>query len=200
MTVTTRCPYCRVELDEKGVIANTGDKHAPSCADRSLENSELKQLFRNRPGTPKKTETRAETGRVEWEAFQVAPEEHLTVALADREVAQPVKRLLGELAALCQMSDANRSVPTDAGRRGPRGSGMPSFDPAAAQRELKAAADRLYQEAEKLAGVTRNPHRSPEPQCEECGKRVRLVDVYCGPCGARILREHRRTRREMPNV
>lgn len=192
MTVSTRCPYCRVELDEKGVIANTGDKHSPDCADRPLEQSELKQLFRNRPGTPKKAETRSETGRPLWEAYEVAPEEHLTVILADGEVRNPVIRLLGELAALCQMVDANRSVPTDAGRRGPRGSGVPSFDPAAAQRELKAAANRLYAEAEKLAGVTRNPHRSPEPQCEACGRRVRLVDVYCGPCGARILREHRR--------
>lgn len=186
----TRCPYCQVPLDETGQIANPGDRHAPSCADKPLEQSELKQLFRNRVAAPEKTETRADTGKTVWYAYQVAPEEHLTVVMAG-EARAPVVRLLGELAALTHMADANRSVPTDRGRRG-HGGGVPSFDPVAAQRELGRAADRLYQEAEKLGGVVRNPHVSPEPLCDVCHRRPRLVDTVCGPCGARILKEARR--------
>lgn len=190
MTTRTLCPYCRIPLDDNG--APVEGKHDPSCADRPLEQSELKQLFRHRPGQPQKTETRSpDTGRIEWEAYQVTAEENLKTVLNDNAARVPVSRVLGELAALCQMADANRSVPTDRGRRG-HGDSLPSFDPAAAQRELEKAADRLHAESEKLAGVTRNPHRSPEAECQECGKRVRVVDVYCGPCGARILREHRR--------
>lgn len=190
MTTRTLCPYCRIALDDIGVPVD--GKHDPGCADRPLEASELKQLFRHRPGHPAKTETKSpETGRIEWEAYQVTAEENLKTVLDDNNARTPVVRVLGELAALCHMTDANRSVPTDRGRRG-HGDSIPSFDPAAAQRELEKATDRLYQEAEKLAGVTRNPHRSPEPECVSCGKRVRIVDAYCGPCGARILRGHRR--------
>lgn len=166
--------------------------HKPGCNDKPMEQSELKRVFRNRVATPRKTETTdPDTGRYVWDAYQVAPEEHLTVVMAG-EARDPVVRLLGELAALSHMADANRSVPTDRGRRG-HGDAIPSFDPAAAQRELTKAADRLYQEAEKLAGVTRNPHQSPEALCEFCRRRPRLVDTLCGPCGARVLKEHRRS-------
>jgi hypothetical protein len=171
--VTAKCAYCR-SLDTT---------HSPDCADKPLEKSELKRLFAYRDRS-----TSAQT----WSPWVPIGQDLLTV-LESRHVALEIKELLSELATIVTMADANHSTPTDAGRRGSAGRGLPSFDPAAAERELEAAGKRIRQEVEKLAGVTRNPHRSPEPVCDDCQKRPRLVDTLCGPCAARILKEHRRT-------
>jgi hypothetical protein len=110
-------------------------------------------------------------------------------------LALTLEALVGELAALVEMTDGNKSVPTDReGRGGVLAHEMPipSFDSAGAAAELEKAEKRLWQEYEKLAGVVRRPARSSKPKCGECGKRERMVDTVCGPCGARILKEHRR--------
>jgi hypothetical protein len=110
-------------------------------------------------------------------------------------LALTLESLIGELAALTEMADGNKSPSWDSeGRSGTLASEMPipNFDPAAAARELGKAEQRLWQEYEKLAGVVRRPQRAPRPKCTECGKRERLVDVVCGPCGAAILKAARR--------
>lgn len=189
----SRCPYCRVELDEKGRIVHKGDKHSPDCADKPLEQSELKQLFRNRPGTPKKTETRTETGRVEWEAYQVTPEENLKTIIDSAYLTSVIVALLRELAALVRLADANRATVTDVeGRYRDICSPMPSFTPAQAEKRLEEAEERLHDEVRLLSGAARNPHDPQKPQCIECGRRGTVLDSFCQPCGARILKEHRR--------
>jgi hypothetical protein len=110
------------------------------------------------------------------------------------QIARTLEALAGELAGLVTLMDANRSVPTDReGRSGVLASQMPmpSFDAPAAYRELYESEGRLWREYERLAGVVSRPTRARE-KCSSCGKRERLVDEFCGPCGARILREHRR--------
>ena len=109
-------------------------------------------------------------------------------------IARTLEALIGELAALAALSDGNKSAPTDRSNR----SGVlahelpiPSFDSPAAYRELHASEQRLWQEYEKLSGIVRRPAKQ-RPACEECGKRERLVDTFCGPCGAKILKAHRR--------
>ena len=109
-------------------------------------------------------------------------------------VALTLEALVGELAGLVTLMDANRSVPTDReGRSGVLAHEMPipSFDAPAAYRELYSAEQRLWREYEKLAGVVRRPGK-PEAKCSECDRRDRLWDEFCGPCGAKILQAHRR--------
>lgn len=111
-------------------------------------------------------------------------------------LALTLENLIGELAALSELADGNRSVATDRdGRSGVLAHEMPvpSFDPAAASRELVKAEQRLRQEYEKLAGIVRKPSRPAREKCTECNKRERLVDTVCGPCGAAILKAHRRS-------
>lgn len=110
-------------------------------------------------------------------------------------IALTLEALIGELAALVESTDANRSVPSDReGRGGVLAHEMPipSFDSSAAYRQLYDAEKRLWQEYEKLAGVVRKPTKNPKPKCVECGKRERLVDEYCGLCGSRILKAAKR--------
>lgn len=123
-------------------------------------------------------------------AKKTSTAENLLTVLEDRTV-DVLEDLLEELATLVHLADANRSVPTDKGRRG-HGDALPSFDSAAADRQLRDAAGRLRSEYEKLSGAVRNPSSHVEPQCVECGRRVRIVDAYCGPCGAAILKQYRR--------
>jgi hypothetical protein len=154
-----------------------------------LTKPEVDRLFAQRK---RRITVHTEKGRQVIDAPLISLGSHLLTVVDNHELRVPVEAVLEELAALCDMADANRSTPTDGGRRAGFSSVVPRFDPAAAQRQLSAAAQRLRDEYEKLAGATRNPHRPPEPQCEECGRRTRITDVYCGPCGARILKEHRR--------
>lgn len=110
-------------------------------------------------------------------------------------LALTLNDLIGELAALSELADGNRSVATDRdGRSGVLAHEMPipSFDSAGAARELEKAERRLRQEYEKLAGVVRRPSRPAKPKCTECGSRERMIDTVCGPCGAKILKEARR--------
>lgn len=108
-------------------------------------------------------------------------------------IALTLESLIGELAGLVEQTDANKSVPTDRERGGVLAHTMPipSFDSPAAYRQLYEAEQRLWREYERLAGIVRRPAR-PKPNCEECGKRERLVDTLCGPCAAKILKAHRR--------
>lgn len=183
MKVASKCPYCRVPLDENGVVVE--GKHDPSCADRELEQSELKRLFARRDRS---------TSANQWSPWVPVGQDLLRVL--EIEVMRGdsghhlIEDLLSELAALGDMADGNRSVPTDRVRG--NGSGVPSFDPAAAERELHAAARRLHDEVLKLSSVVRNPHRSPEPKCLECGRKASSIDGFCSPCGARILASYRR--------
>lgn len=109
------------------------------------------------------------------------------------QLARTLEALIGELAALAELADGNKSTPTDIeGRYRQIHSPIPAFDAAEAQRRLEDAEKRLWKEYEKLAGVVRRPYRTPKPKCGECGRRERLVDEYCGPCGAAILKTHRR--------
>lgn len=110
-------------------------------------------------------------------------------------VARTLEALVGELAGLVALMDANKSVPTDReGRSGVLASQMPipSFDSSAAYRELYESEGRLWREYERLAGVVSRPSRAPREKCSECGRKERLWDEFCGPCGAKILEEHRR--------
>lgn len=110
-----------------------------------------------------------------------------------KTLAVTVERLIGELAALSEIADGNRSVPTDAGRRYREiHAPTPGFDAAGAQQALDEAKRRLWREYEKLAGKARRPAQSEKKKCVSCGRRVRLLDEYCGPCGSDILAKHRR--------
>lgn len=109
-------------------------------------------------------------------------------------IALTLEALVGELAALVALADGNKSVPTDRSTR----SGVlahqlpiPSFDSPAAYRELYESEQRLWREYERLAGIVRRPAK-PRPPCEECGKREKVVDTVCLPCGSKILKAHRR--------
>lgn len=104
-----------------------------------------------------------------------------------------LESLIGELAALTELASGNKSVPIDRdGRSGVLAHEMPipSFDPAAAAEKLEKAEQRLWREYERLASTVRRPQG---PRCGECGRRERLVDEFCGPCGAKILKAHRRS-------
>lgn len=160
---------------------NTATTGSQSCGDH-VSVGEYKRLTKQR-----------EYAMVNHIARKTGLAEDLLVVLADSDLRSPISDLIEGLATLVEMSNANGSVPTDGGRRyRDHYAPMPSFNPTAANRELKAAANRIRGEYEKIAGVTRNPHRSPEALCEECAKRPRVTDVFCGPCAAGILREHRR--------
>lgn len=114
-------------------------------------------------------------------------------------IALTLEALVGELAALYELTNANRSVPSDReGRSGALAHEMPipSFDPAAAADKLDKAEKRLWREYERLASDVRRPASKTKPKCVQCRKRVRLVDEFCGPCGAEILSDHRRSRPE----
>lgn len=190
----TLCPYCRVELDENGVIVHKEDRHSPDCADKPLEVSELKRSFRSRPAEPKKTETQdPDTGRVVYDAYEVTPEENLVTILNSRYMTAVITGLLRELGALVQMTDPKRAALTDQeGRYRDVHSPMPSFTSAEAERRIRESEVRLSDEVLKLSGAARNPYDPQEPQCIHCGKRSTVVDSFCQPCGARILQEHRR--------
>ena len=111
-------------------------------------------------------------------------------------IALTLEALIGELAALAEMCDGVSGVPLDSsGRSGvlAHQMPMPSFDSPAAYRELVKAEARLWREYERLAGVVQRPQGFP---CVECGRRAREVDAFCPPCGAKILREHRRRKKE----
>lgn len=189
-----RCPYCRVVLDDNGAVLEKGDRHGPDCADRPLEKSELKKLFRSRPGVPKKTETRdPDTGRIVYDAYEVTVEENLKTILDSAYLTSVTVGLLRELAALIRIADANRAATTDReGRYRDVHAPMPSFTPAQAEQRLREAEERLHDEVLLLAGAARNPHDPQKPQCIECGRRGTVLDSFCQPCGARILKAHRR--------
>lgn len=109
-------------------------------------------------------------------------------------VALTLEALIGELASLVEQADANSSVPTDReGRGGVLAHEMPipSFNSNAAYKAVYESEQRLWREYERLAGKVRRPAK-PKRKCEECGEREVMVDVFCGPCSARILKEHRR--------
>lgn len=183
------CVACGADLTETS--------HNPTCQNAPLTRPELDDLLYYRTGKPQHVETvNPDTGRIEWEAYEVTAQENLDTIINSPYLTGVTTGLLRELAALVQMADANKSIPTDEQRRGSRSQGIPSFDPADAQRRLDETEKRLRVELEKLSGVTRNPHRPAEPQCEECGRRERVADVFCGPCGSAILREHRRPKRK----
>lgn len=115
-------------------------------------------------------------------------------------IALTLEALVGELAALATMADGVSGAPLDReGRSGVLAHQMPipSFDAPAAYRALYEAEQRLYREYERLTGVVKQPQGQ---KCESCGRKVRVVDVYCGPCGARILREHRRSNSRTDSV
>lgn len=119
---------------------------------------------------------------------------HLDYRQSSR-IALTLEALIGELAALVEQTDANKSTPTDREGRGgvlAHEMPMPDFNSSAAYRQLYDAEKRLWQEYEKLAGVVRKPSKGPKPKCVECGKRDRLVDEFCGPCGSRILKAAKR--------
>jgi hypothetical protein len=184
-TVET-CPACRVVVTESD--------HDPTCQNRPLTKPEVDRLFAQRK---RRITVHTDKGRQVIDAPLISLGSNLLTVIDNHELRVPVEAVLEELAALCDMADANRSTPTDGGRRaGSATSTVPRFDPAAAQRQLSAAAQRLRDEFEKLAGATRSPHRPAEPQCEECGRRTRVTDVYCGPCGSAILRTYRRQTRQ----
>jgi hypothetical protein len=185
-----KCPACLVVVTESD--------HDPTCQNRPLTKPEVDRLFAQRK---RRITVHTEKGRQVIDAPLISIGSNLLTVVDNHELRVPVEAVLEELAALCDMANANRSVPTDKGLPSPSYTApIPRFDPAAAQRQLTAAAQRLRDEFEKLAGATRSPHRPAEPQCEECGRRTRITDVYCGPCGARILKEHRRrTEKETSN-
>jgi hypothetical protein len=182
------CPACR---------ADVSDNHDPDCQNRPLTKPEVDRLFAQRK---RRITVHTEKGRQVIDAPLISLGSNLLTVVDNHELRVPVEAVLEELAALCDMADANRSTPTDGGRRAGFTSTVPRFDPAAAQRQLTAAAQRLRDEFEKLAGATRSPHRPAEPQCEECGRRVRMVDVYCGPCGSAILKAYRRQTRQEKEI
>jgi hypothetical protein len=155
-----------------------------------LTKPEVDRLFAQRK---RRITVHTDKGRQVIDAPLVSIGSNLLTVIDNHELRVPVEAVLEELAALCNMANANRSVPTDKGLPSPSYTApIPRFDPAAAQRQLVAAGQRLRDEYEKLAGATGNVHRPAEPQCEECGRRAQVVYVYCRPCGGRILKEHRR--------
>lgn len=118
---------------------------------------------------------------------------HLDYRQSSR-IALTLEALIGELAALVEQTDANKSTPTDREGRGgvlAHEMPMPDFNSSAAYKKLYEAEQRLWREYEKLAGAVRRPNK-PKRKCEQCGKRDVMIDVFCGPCGARILKRYKR--------
>lgn len=110
-------------------------------------------------------------------------------------LALTLEALVGELAALTEMADGNTSTATDRINRPgtlPHEKPIPSFMPAEAAARLEKAEQRLWREYERLASDVRRPVSKERAKCSQCRKRVRLVDEFCGPCGAAILKAHRR--------
>lgn len=108
-------------------------------------------------------------------------------------LARTVEALVGELAVLSEIADGNRSVPTDAGRRYRElHVSVPSFDASGAQQALDESEKRLWREYEKLAGKARRPAMGEKGKCESCRRRRVVLADYCAPCGADILKQHRR--------
>jgi hypothetical protein len=153
----------------------------------------MKRLLRSRPGNPKRTETTdPDTGRVEWEAYEVTVEENLASVL-DSPLKSSVTLLVAELAALVHLTAAVRAAQTDK-EGGPSASTrLPSPTPAWADHRLNQAASRLTEEALAVAVWNNHPF-DPDKKtgCVECGWVSEKGDLYCRQCGTPTLRAYRR--------
>jgi hypothetical protein len=184
--VLERCAACRADLSES--------PHDPDCQNRPLTKAELERSFKHRPGKPKKVETRdPETGRVEYEAYQVTPQENLETVLASPLNAS-MAVLLQELAALVACTSAAKAVQTDKEGGKTASTPMVNRQPAWAARKLDQSAQRLLDEAYAVAAwVNRpfDPHARPG-DCQTCGGRPEPGDLFCAMCGEPTLRAFKR--------
>lgn len=190
--MTTRCPYCRVELDENGAVANSDNPHKDDCANRPLVQAEIDRMFGQRK---RKAVIYTERGREVIDAPLVSAAHHLDVVLTDNEFREPIALLLEELATLADLCSASKAAQTDTEGGKSSSEGGPSLKPAYAAKKRDQMARRINEEAESLAGWNlrpNDPYQRPGA-CIDCGGLLRREAHHCTDCGAPTLHAFKRS-------